>query len=208
LVSFDLISDFETARAFSEWCKSNASLKANEFLQTKNYWIDCKLTAANYENQIDDIVQFALDDPRFNHVDLSINYESFEDKPISEFHKFYFYINELYVWLDEKTLQLKKKTNAIRCFVDDNLNILLNPNEIYFEMEKMFSLSGEDLDSKTLNKIRQIVDIQFDQDINPILIDLDQNKKVMGDYFMVPYLAQMIDLWLFRDHLQKDIINL
>ena len=95
-------------------------------------------------------------------------------------------------------LTLRNRLSPIRCYVDENLDIRLNQNEVFFPMSSYLEKAGEDLPVKVLNKIRKIVDIKFDNPgiINWYLVDLDQNFKVMGDHYRIPHITRLISEWL------------
>jgi len=168
------------------------------------HWTEYYLNADNYETEIEKLIKLCLADPRFKWIDLQIDYESFETKPISELHKLYFYMNQLRLWTHSESLIpgeriiLKGKTSPLKCWVDENLNIGLTNNDIYFPLGDHLGKNGETMNMEDLNKIRKVLDVEFpDSKIkNKYLIDLDQNKRIMGDHYRIPHITTIIGEWL------------
>jgi hypothetical protein len=113
----------------------------------------------------------------------------------------------LRIWITRGTIAPDKENHKLtprfrnsphRCYIDEELNIRLNKEDVYFEIAKYLDKNGEDLSNTELNKIRKIIDIKFNDSLvtNWYLIDLDQNFKVMGDHYQIPYIAQLICNWL------------
>ena len=99
-------------------------------------------------------------------------------------------------------LILRARNTPVRCYVDEDLSIRLNKEEVYFPLGQYLGKTGEDLSVEDLNKIRKILDIKFPDSLisNWYLIDLDQNFKIMGDCYQVPYIADLICSWLGDQH--------
>lgn len=183
-------------------------------------WVEYVFDANNYAKQYEELIKLWLTEPHYQLVDLQFDYLSFENKPISEFHKLYFYMNMLRIWTKNTIGQtneccnttmngaiIKRSSNALtfrtrssplRCYIDEDLNIRLNKNEIYFPMDQYLDKNGEEISIRDLNKIRKIIDVKFNDTLisNQYLIDLDQNYKIMGDYYQIPYTTQLISEWL------------
>jgi hypothetical protein len=172
-------------------------------------WTEYKFDADTYGEQYEKMIKLWLRNPRCCLIDLQFDYASFENKPMSELHRLYFYMNMLHVWLTKGaiglstndpgfSLALRVRENPIRCYVDDDLNIRLDRDEIYFHTMSFVDKNGEDLSVEDLNKIRKIIDVKFANMFitNWYLVDLAQNKKVMGDYYQIPHITQLICNWL------------
>jgi hypothetical protein len=204
---FDLITDQKIGLSSTYETSLQLINQENPRLANYLYWTKFRFTAANYAEEYEKLVKLALADARLNFVDLTVNYASFEAAPLSELHKLQFYMNQLKIWLTRAPLTtgsppriITLKNNGdwvLRCFIDDDLNIRFNETEVYFELSKYLISNGENLQGPELNQIRKIIDIGFETKItNRYLIDLDQNYKVMGDYYRIPYLTTMICEWL------------
>ena len=190
------------------------ALSALPLSPTVEYWTEYHFTADNYAEEYEKLVKFWLADPRFSLIDLTFDYVSFETKPFSELHKLYFYMNLIRSWMQNggiegavpgspqnitnKTLILKNRQRAVSCYVDENLDIRLNPSTVYFSMSKYLELDGETIETTALNAIRKIVDYNDPSSriMNQYLVDLDQNQQIMGDHYRVPYITDLICTWL------------
>jgi hypothetical protein len=174
-------------------------MKKSPLLDSIAHWTEYRLNADNYGDMCEKMVKLSMADPRFIWTDIQIDYASFEDKPISELHRLYFYINQIRIWKNESnSIRLKSNSNPLQCWIDDELNIGINPDEAYFPLAKYIGKNGEQIDVSELNKIRQIIDMQFpDTQIkNKYLIDINQNNHIMGDYYRIPYMTSMIAEWM------------
>ena len=186
-------------------------------------WIEYTMTASNYAKLYEEIIKRWLADPRFSLLDLNFDYVSFEQVPIEGLKKLYFYMNMFRLWLVQPAvgsnesssgscsdapvsrlspLTLRNRVTPIRCYVDDELNIRLNESEVYFPMGQFLGKIGEDLSQEELNAIRKIIDIKFEKESidNWYLVDLDQNFKIMGDHYQIPFITKLICEWLGQSH--------
>lgn len=186
--------------------------RESKLLDRVLHWTEHKIDANNYSEKFESILDMCLTDSRFNWIDLTFDYESFESKTISEFHSLYFFMKQLDLWTNQealvkvkdgcnttgKKIVLKNRDSCLKCWVDEKLDIYLNKEEMYFPMSKFLDKDGEQLDVLSLNLIRKIVDIKFidTRFKNLYLIDLVQNQKIMGDHYRVPYITELIGEWL------------
>jgi hypothetical protein len=229
----DSIADLITDQKIELSMKPETVEKMNDskIVFSVPYWVEYMFNAENYAEQYEKLVKLWLINPKGQLIDLRFDYATFEDKPLSELHKLYFYMNMLRTWTQSRitsqdcstnsndccnttgngsvvmrnmpsnfsgyNLTFRKRNNPIRCYIDEDLGIRLNKNEVYFPMSQYLGKNGEELLSADLNRIRKIIDIKFDTLItNQYFIDLDQNFKVMGDYYQIPYTTQLICEWL------------
>jgi len=178
-------------------------------------WTEYIFTADNYAEEYEKLIKLFLKNPRFALIDLKFDYVSFENKPISELHKLYFYVNMLRIWIesgsiatekegctpqsyDTSTKIILKNQGVVRCYVNENLDILLNKDEVYFSMVQYLNMDGEGISNKDLNYIRKIIDIKFSNfsTSNWYLVDLYQNNKIMEDHYLIPTITKLVHDWL------------
>lgn len=181
--------------------------RESQLLDSRLHWTEYTFTAQNYAEEYEKLIKLCLADPRFVWIDLQFDWQSFEEMQVKDFHKLYFYMNQFRIWKDREPIvdgqnsqkiTLKNRDSSLKCFVDENLDIYLNRDEIYFPMSQFIGKNGEELNIHDLNKIRKIVDIKF---IDPgfenlYLVNLDDNYKIMGDHYRIPYITSMVGRWL------------
>lgn len=195
-IKLELSADHDTVEKLAH--------RKSELLDSILHWTEYTFTANNFDSEYEKLIKLCIKDPRFTWIDLSFDYASFEDKKLSDLHKLCFYMNQFRLWKDQeqiipnKRIELKNRNSCLKCWVDENLDIGLNKNEIYFDMSKYLGKNGEDIPLRELNEIRKIVDIKFvEPGINNLyLVNLCDNQKVMGDYYRIPYITSLIAGWL------------
>lgn len=80
--------------------------------------------------------------------------------------------------------------------MDDDLSVHFGDD--VFPLASYTDKNGNQLDVTELNKIRQVVDMRFPSTKvkNQYFIDISQNKKIMGDYYRIPYLTELFCEWM------------
>jgi hypothetical protein len=205
----------------------NVPFEIREEILSKNLgWIDVTLTRENFDTVYERLMKTVLNYARFSYIDLKFDYVSFEEAKFEELHKLYFYLSTLANWTKNQELRqfvydkdadwstgqippsfehtipiaFRVQHLAPKAYLDEVLDIRLSPTEEvpYFELSKHFDDTGETMPFQELDKIRQIIDIQFKNPgfTNMYLVDLAQNKKIMGDFYMLPYITQLIAPWM------------
>lgn len=72
-------------------------------------WIRTIWKADSYFNEYEDLVEAAIANPFFRAIDLQIDYASFEEAPIKELHRLFFYYQSLRIW--EETASFSVSNN-------------------------------------------------------------------------------------------------
>ncbi|MCG8333540.1 MAG: hypothetical protein MJE63_03425 [Proteobacteria bacterium] len=166
-----------------------------EFLRKGSVCYKLTITS-NFEAELSRLINSYYKN-EVNLFEIKIDYFQFEDLKMANLHRLAYWFNELSLILN---LEYPKNPDIVdelffynHVYIDNDLKMYLSNSKNYFifDLLKYQGMNGEDIDSETLNRLRQVVDISFTFPMSN-LIDLEQNMKIMNNICEIPHLNHLL----------------